>query len=165
MQGGNDVFDNVQIKQMNQTEALEIANNWKYPAPYDFYDMTADQEDYDEILNERQRMNHYFSVKNNRELTGFFCVFPKENLPKNNIELGLGMKPELTGSGLGEAFTQLIIDYVDKTYFFPTIWLPVAKFNQRAIKVYERLGFTYIDDIQQKSNGGKYPFIVMNNTK
>ncbi len=157
------MFENIQIKPMDQTEALEIANKWKYPAPYNFYDMTADQEDYDEILNKEQRKNTYFSVKNNNELVGFFCVFPKDYSSKNHIEMGIGMKPKLTGAGFGKSFVQLVVDYLNKHYFRPTIWLSVADFNQRAMKVYEQVGFRYIQKVQQEANGGEYTFVIMNN--
>ncbi|MGL6299530.1 hypothetical protein ACR31S_03540 [Streptococcus iniae] len=35
---------------LSQESAEEIANKWHYQPPYDFYDMTADIEDYKEIL-------------------------------------------------------------------------------------------------------------------
>ena len=50
------------ISKMNQKEAMEIADNWKYNDEYAFYDMTADPEDYEEIVNELKRGDNYFSV-------------------------------------------------------------------------------------------------------
>jgi ribosomal-protein-alanine N-acetyltransferase len=35
---------------MTPDRAHLIAREWKYPAPYDFYDMTADPEDLEEFL-------------------------------------------------------------------------------------------------------------------
>ena len=35
---------------MDAATAREIADDWKYPPPYDFYDMTADPGDYREFV-------------------------------------------------------------------------------------------------------------------
>ena len=56
------------IKKMEQSEALEIAERWKYDGEYAFYDMTADPEDYEEIVTPEKRGNRYFSVFNGDEL-------------------------------------------------------------------------------------------------
>lgn len=45
----------------------------------------------------------------------------------------------------------------------PEIWLSMAQFNQRAIKVYENAGFVKVDEIQQATNGGVYDFVRMKN--
>ena len=126
------------ISKMNQKEAMEIADNWKYNDEYAFYDMTADPEDYEEIVNELKRGDNYFSVIKDDSLYGFFCISEDNN---NNIEVGLGMKPEYTGLGKGLEFVNLIIEYVKSNYKNKTIILDVASFNERAIKVYERAGF------------------------
>ena len=81
------MFQQIHITQMNQIDALEIANHWKYPKPYDFYDMTADPEDYEELMDEIKRQNHYFSVSQQQILSGFFCVFPK-NDSWQEVEVG-----------------------------------------------------------------------------
>lgn len=147
---------------MSQKEAVEIADYWKYPSPYDFYDMTADLEDYEEIIDPVSRGNHYYSVLENQKLIGFFGIFPKESR-KKEIELGLGLKPELTGNGLGKNFVTMILQYIKEEHSYVKIWLSVADFNQRAIKLYERVGFNYIGEKVQETNGGEYNFIVMNN--
>ena len=51
--------------------ALKIANEWHYDAPYDFYDMQNDIEDYEEIISPSLRQNNYYQVTNNNDLVGF----------------------------------------------------------------------------------------------
>lgn len=154
------MFEKVEITKMNQSEAVIIADTWKYPAAYDFYDMTADPEDYQELINEEERGNHYFSVKEQGELVGFFCIFPQD---EQSVEIGVGMKPEVTGNGFGKKFVHLVLDHVNHQFQNPEIWLSVAQFNQRAIKVYENAGFVKVDEIQQANNGGVYDFVRMKN--
>ena len=50
------------IKRMEQSGAAEIADCWKYGGEYGFYDMTADPEDYQEIMSPELRGDRYFSV-------------------------------------------------------------------------------------------------------
>lgn len=146
------------ISKMNQKEAMEIADNWKYNDEYAFYDMTADPEDYEEIVNELKRGDNYFSVIKDDSLYGFFCISEDNN---NNIEVGLGMKLEYTGFGKGLEFVNLIIEYVKSNYKNKTIILDVASFNERAIKVYERAGFCKKGKTMVSTNGGKYEFVIL----
>lgn len=42
------------FKKLQQKHALMIANEWKYEGEYAFYDMTADQQDYEEFIDEKK---------------------------------------------------------------------------------------------------------------
>lgn len=142
---------------MDQQSAEEIANRWKYDGGYAFYDMTADPEDYEEILSPEKRGERYFSVFSGSALAGFFCLEQEDGV----IELGLGLRPDLTGQGLGQAFLRQILWFLEARYPFETICLRVASFNQRAIKVYERAGFVKTGTAQVPTNGGVYDFTLM----
>lgn len=141
------------ISKMAQSEVLEIADRWKYDGEYAFYDMTADPEDYQEIISPELRGDRYFSVFDRDTLIGFFCV--------EQGELGLGLRPDLTGQGRGGAFLAEILDFVRENYEFEKIRLSVASFNQRAIKVYKRAGFTETGFAEIPTNGGIYEFTLM----
>ncbi|MDE7219107.1 MAG: GNAT family N-acetyltransferase [Oscillospiraceae bacterium] len=145
------------IKKMEQPEALEIANDWKYDGEYAFYDMTADPEDYEEIVIPEKRGDRYFSVLDGDGLMGFFCV-EREGA---NIEIGLGLRPSLTGRGRGGAFLEEVLRFVGKNYSFGKIRMDVASFNLRAIKVYERAGFVKTGTAKVSTNGGMYDFTQM----
>ena len=62
------------IEPLTQQHALEIANDWHYEAPYDFYDMKNDLEDYEEMVSPEARGDRYYQVMNDGELYGFFCL-------------------------------------------------------------------------------------------
>ena len=51
------------------------------------------------------------------------------------------MNPEFVGQGRGKAFCSIIIRHIEENNKKTAIRLTVAKFNQRAIRLYENLGF------------------------
>ena len=51
------------IAPMRQPEAIEIADRWKYPGEYAFYDMTADPEDYEEIVAPEKRGDRWVVLR------------------------------------------------------------------------------------------------------
>ena len=147
----------MKITQMRQPEAIEIADRWKYGGEYAFYDMTADPEDYEEIVTPKLRGDRYFSVFEKGALIGFFCV-EQEGV---DVEIGLGLRPDLTGRGKGTAFLAEILRFVRENYKFEKIRMDVASFNRRAIKVYERAGFVKTGTGRIPTNGGTYDFTFM----
>ena len=150
-------MEDLRIEKMDQQSAREIADRWKYPGEYAFYDMTADPEDYEEIVTPEKRGNRYFSVFDGDDLTGFFCV----EQDGADVEIGLGLRPGLTGQGRGKAFLEEILRFVRENYSFEKIKLDVVSFNQRAIKVYERAGFLKTGTAKVSTNGGVYDFVLM----
>ena len=145
---------------MNKYYANEIAYSWKYDDDYSFYDMTKDEDDLKEFLNENSWEGNYFVVINDEnELVGFYSF----NFEDRIMWIGFGLNPELTGRKIGTEFVTAGINYVIKKFDYKQncIMLAVASFNKRAIKVYEKIGFQFVDQYIQKTNGGKFEFIKM----
>lgn len=142
------------IQKMSQTNAEEIAK-WHYEAPYDFYDMINDEEDLHELLYERG--NHYFEVLENHVCIGFYSIIEDDG----QIEIGLGLRPDLTGKGYGKEFLEMLLEYISLNYEKKKIVLSVAAFNSRAIRLYEKCGFKRIKSFSQTTNGSIYEFIKM----
>ena len=102
---------------------------WRYEAPYDFYD--GDQEP---VLNPER---YFAALGDDGTLVGFFYFEEKGGV----LEIGLGMRPDPTGRGLGGEFFRRGLDFARTNYQPTQIVLNVAAFNERAIRVYERTGF------------------------
>lgn len=116
------------IEQLSQLNAEEIANDWHYDGIYSFYDMEKDPEDYEEIVSPSLRKNNYYQVLDEKgELVAFFCLEP-DNL-ESKVEVGLGLKPSLTGKGLGRNLMKTIENYVRENTDYQEILLSVAEFN------------------------------------
>lgn len=148
------------FKVITQEQAENIAFNWHYDYPYSFYDMEADREDLEEFLNEEIRGDSIYAVTKENELIGFFHF---NMIEKGIIEIGLGMRPDLTGKGNGEEFLREGLNFISELN--PVlITLSVAAFNERAIKLYEKVGFIESQTFMQKTNGSIYEFIKMEYT-
>jgi len=102
---------------------------WRYERPYDFYD-----GDVDPVLNPER---FYEALDEDGSLVGNYYFEQKGDA----LEIGLGLRPDLTGRGLGLEFLLAGIEFGRRRFGLPGVILNVAAFNERAIKVYERAGF------------------------
>jgi ribosomal-protein-alanine N-acetyltransferase len=138
--------------------AAEAIAGWHYEGSYAFYDMDQDAEDLAELLDPEAWTDRYYAVKDEAEaLVGFFC-FEKE---EGTVILGLGLRPDLTGGGLGAGFVEAGLDFAREKYAPATFRLSVATFNRRAIAVYRKVGFKDEALFTNETNGGQYEFLSM----
>jgi RimJ/RimL family protein N-acetyltransferase len=117
----------VKIEQASDSDLAAIAG-WRYEAPYEFYN--GDQEPV-------KNPERYFIARDHDGLVGFYYFEPKDDA----LEYGLGLRPDLTGRGLGLEFFREGLELGRERYAPARVRLFVAAFNERAIKVYERAGF------------------------
>ena len=145
------------IRQMTQADAEEIAA-WRYEPPYSFYDATADEDDLRLLLDAESREGRNFGVcDDDGTLVGFFEYKPRAA----DVELGLGLRPDLTGRGLGVEFVEAALAFGRERFRPAAFRLAVATFNRRAIRVYERAGFEPVREYDHATNGGIHRFLEM----
>jgi [ribosomal protein S18]-alanine N-acetyltransferase len=145
------------FKLMNDDEAREIAR-WHYEPPYDFYDAVSDRDDLQELLDSERRKDSYFSVRDDSgALVGFF-QFEREG---KIVDVGLGMRPDLTGKGLGVEYLLSGLEFARERFSPERFTLSVTTFNERAIRVYERAGFVRGHVYTHHTNCGEYLFLAM----
>jgi ribosomal-protein-alanine N-acetyltransferase len=145
------------FKRMKEEDAHQIAS-WHYEAPYDFYDMDQDPKDLAELLDPQSWQESYYSAFNGEnKLVGFF-VFKQDD---QTVEIGLGLRPDLTGKGFGLAFLNAGLIFARGQFSAQKWSLNVATFNKRAIRLYERAGFTPLNIFMHQTNGGEYEFLHM----
>ncbi len=78
-----------------------------------------------------------------------------------SVLVGLGLRPDLTGTGLGLAFVNAGLAFGNAQFAPAAFRLFVMTFNQRAIRVYERAGFQRVGVVAQRSPQGERPFLEM----
>lgn len=145
------------IRPMTAPDAHAIAA-WRYPGAYAFYDADADPNDLAELLDPAQWGTHYFAVEARDELVGHF-VFKRDD--HGVTEIGLGLRPDLTGRGLGGAFLDAGLRYAAQALGATSYTLAVAAFNARAIAVYERAGFEETERHGHTTSGALHDFVRM----
>jgi [ribosomal protein S18]-alanine N-acetyltransferase len=141
---------------MSQEDAITIAT-WRYPPPYDFYDADADRDDLAELLDPRRRDGWYFSAWADGGLIGHAQV----SVADASANIGLGLRPDLTGRGLGSSFLEAVMAFARAGHDPARFTLSVAAFNQRAVRVYERAGFTVSRRYRHFSAGRTWDFLEM----
>jgi [ribosomal protein S18]-alanine N-acetyltransferase len=146
----------LRILPMTQSDAEEIAG-WRYEPPYSFYDADADADDLRLLLDPATRENRYFAAFQREQLVGFFEFKPRGE----DVELGLGLRPDLTGRGLGLEFVAAGMAFGRERFRPRTFTLAVATFNARAIRVYERAGFEAVREYDHETNGGVHRFLEL----
>ncbi|HDX9580627.1 TPA: GNAT family N-acetyltransferase [Bacillus pseudomycoides] len=134
------------IHTLTLEEAKEV-NTWQYGAPYELYNFTGATETLEELLDG----TYYGVCDGQNELIGYFCFGDNAQVPGGReaklytgeyaLDIGLGMKPALTGKGLGISFLQAGLQFAKEEFKAETIRLSVAAFNERAIALYIKTGF------------------------
>jgi RimJ/RimL family protein N-acetyltransferase len=138
------------LKPITPTDARAISR-WRYEEPYSIYD--GDPTSVDALLQPRFS---YHSVYDERgDLVGYFCFGDDARVAAGRrlglyerecaLDVGLGMRPDLTGGGLGAEFLRAGLRFAQENYSPPAFRLTVAAFNRRAIRVYERAGFETVE--------------------
>jgi ribosomal-protein-alanine N-acetyltransferase len=101
----------------------------------------------------------YYSAYNQQgELIGMFSFYPRG---ENDLEVGLGMRPDQTGKGAGLGFVEAGLAYAKARYQAAYFQLNVATFNQRAYLVYLRAGFTPTGTCSRRVRGKDEDYIKM----
>ncbi len=145
------------FRQMDDADARDLSS-WRYEPPHDFYAPAADPDDLAELLDPVRRENVYFAVLDDENhLVGFF-QFEGEGEAAN---IGLGLRPNLTGKGLGAEFILSGLAFARERFSPERFTLSVATFNGLAISVYERAGFRRGEGYSHETNGGEHGFLRM----
>ena len=126
----------MRIDLLTEAHAREIGE-WRYEFPYEWYDTAADPLRIELFANPARRDGLRAVVDDDGELIGFFN-FVREG---DEIRVGLGIRPDLTGRGLGAQFIEAGLDYATEEWAPKRFRLWVAWWNERALRAYRRAGF------------------------
>ena len=96
----------MRIEPLTEEHAREIAE-WRYEFPYEWYDTASDQRRIELFANPARREGLRAVVADDGELIGFFN-FVREG---DEVRVGLGIRPDLTGRGLGAQFIEAGLRY------------------------------------------------------
>jgi ribosomal-protein-alanine N-acetyltransferase len=133
---------------------------WQYPAPYDCYDMTAADPGF---LADPGSGFHALVMA--EKLAGFRSFGPDGRVPgwdydDSALDTGGGLRPELTGKGLGPQAIRTGLEFGQREFSPAAFRMTIASFNVRAQTVVRRLGFAPLARFAATTNGQEYTVYV-----
>ena len=153
-------FDDIKKSSMNEEYARQITE-WNYEGEYSDYNLPS----YEECKNKKygitreDRKDNYIVYTINDEVVFYSNMKEMDN---NKLYIGVGLKPEYCGKGLGNFFLNDSIIEMKKRYPERTLFLEVRSWNKRAIKSYEKIGFKITNTVISKDRlGNDTEFIEM----
>ena len=142
---------------MDETAARAIAT-WRYEAPYDVYSL--DGENADQVVGcFLDPANAYYTIVDSGDFLAAYCCFgPDARVPggdydKPALDVGLGVPPDLTGQGLGQAFVHAVLRFAQQEFAPTEFRVTVAEFNERALRVWKAVGFQPVQRFERAPGG------------
>jgi ribosomal-protein-alanine N-acetyltransferase len=158
-----DRFMPLRFPPMDEAAARAIVA-WHYEAPYDVYNL--DSEEADQVVRCFVDLaNAYHAIVDSRgEMVAYCCFGAEARVPGGAyadpaVDVGLGVRPDLTGQGLGGAFVDAVLDLANQDLAPAEFRVTVAAFNERALRVWQRAGFRPAQRFDRTFDG--MPFVVL----
>jgi HTH-type transcriptional repressor of NAD biosynthesis genes len=120
---------------------LAVTRGWRYPPPYDFYNDSGDEPGDAATV-----PDDHFALVEGGELIGFFSVgedarVPGGTYPDGPVDIGMGMRPDLTGRGQGGRYLTAAVEFARRELGAGELRATVADVNERALRLCDRAGF------------------------
>jgi ribosomal-protein-alanine N-acetyltransferase len=149
----------VLIVPMTAEFAADIVT-WRYDAPYDCYDMTSSDPAF-----LQDPASGYFALTDGRGLIGFRSFGADGQVPGGDyddsaLDTGGGLRPELTGQGLGREAISTGLQFGSREFAPAAFRVTVATFNQRARRVVEALGFRAAGQFAAATDGRSFEILI-----
>jgi [ribosomal protein S18]-alanine N-acetyltransferase len=150
----------MRIVPMTPAYAADIVR-WRYPAPYDCYDMTGASPAFI-----ASPASGFFALVGQDELIGFrsFGVdgqVPGGDYDDSALDTGGGLRPDLTGRGLGRQAIATGLEFGRLEFAPPAFRVTVASFNERALRVVRSLGFRDVSSFHALTDGRSFEILVL----
>jgi ribosomal-protein-alanine N-acetyltransferase len=137
---------------------------WQYDPPYHIYNPGSGDVENDVRYFLDPQTNCYALIGWNGELVAY-CTFGRDaRVPGGDyrteaLDMGLGVRPDLTGQGRGIVFARAVLEFVRERFAPVACRVTVAAFNQRARRVWEKAGFRRIQAFRRTKDG--MPFVIL----
>lgn len=149
----------MQITAMTAAYAADIIT-WRYPAPYDCYDMTGADPGF-----LTDPASGFYALVGSGGLIGFRSFGADGQVPGGDyddpaLDTGGGLRPELTGKGRGRAAVATGLEFGRRQFAPPAFRVTIATFNVRAQRVLEALGFRRAGSFRALADGRSYEILT-----
>jgi ribosomal-protein-alanine N-acetyltransferase len=137
---------------------------WRYDPPYDIYNPDPDEIE-DEVRYFMDPKNACYGITDDAGDLVAYCTFgpdgqvPGGDYSSEGLDIGLGVRPDLTGKGRGSVYVGAVLDFGRREFAPNAFRVTVAEFNKRALSVWEKAGFTRVQRFERRPDGR--PFVVL----
>lgn len=143
----------------------QIILNWRYDADYALYNANPDIAGESVRVFIDPRKAYYTITDERRDLVAYCCFGPDALVPGGDysvkaLDIGMGVRPDLTGQGHGLKYVKAVLDFGHRTFSPTAFRVTVAEFNKRALRVWEKSGFRAVQAFQ-KEQGGRVFVVLM----
>ncbi len=154
---------NLTFSQMDEASARAVLT-WRYDEPYSFYnpDPAGSEKDL-KVLADPNNL-YYVATDEDGDLVAYYC-FGREaqvmggDYSDEALDIGGGVRPDLTGRGLGSTVIAAGLNFGRDTFAPRAFRVTVAAFNRRALRLCEKLGFSPGQRFRREEDGRE--FIVL----
>ncbi|MCJ7623252.1 MAG: GNAT family N-acetyltransferase [Anaerolineaceae bacterium] len=144
--------------------SVRLITEWHYAPPYDTYNIAT--ENLTETVNYFLDPEYaYHIIKDENDDLTAFCTFgsdaqvPGGDYSEDALDIGIGVRPDLTGRGKGHVFIQSVFDFALEKYKSEIVRVTIAEFNKRAIRVWEKAGFQHVQSFHRTYDDK--PFLIL----
>lgn len=133
---------------------------WRYPAPYDCYDMTGADPAFI-----ASAASGYFALTDEDVLIGFRSFGEDGQVPggeydSSALDTGGGLRPDLTGKGLGREAIGTGLAFGRERFAPAAFRVTIASFNKRALRVVGALGFCGVGRFAALADGRSFEILI-----
>lgn len=147
------------VRPLQRQDAEAIAA-WRYQGPWSTYDprpgdplLTADA-------------GYHAVVDETGSLIGYLCTGAEARVPglaaeEGITDVGVGMRPDLVGRGLGSAFGAAVLDHVRGLGGDWPLRAVVQSWNERSLRLTRRLGFDVVGTHRCEQDGREVSYTIL----
>lgn len=152
-----------QFRLLDEVAVFTIAE-WCYEPPYDVYDLgSIDDEDLAYFLEPELA---FHSIVDEAGALVAYCSFgldgqvPGGDYSNEALDIGLGVRPDLTGRGQGLIFVRTVLEFAQEQYAPATFRVTIAEFNKRALRVWQKAGFRPVQRFETNFAGRSFVVLL-----
>jgi ribosomal-protein-alanine N-acetyltransferase len=158
------VIENITFRPLTREQAEEVVS-WRYPPPYDLYNFPSER--FSDAMEDMLRSDlHYYAVSDGEEeMIAFRCFGPDAQVAGGDysmdaLDMGGGLRPDLTGRALGRTILGAAIDFAIGVFHPKRLRATVASFNIRALRVCETVGYVVGSEFERPSDQRRFKVLT-----
>jgi len=147
------------VRPLEPRDAEAVAS-WRYQGSWSIYDPRPGDEPLSAAA------GYEAIVDDAGSFVGYLCVGQEARVPglaeaDGTIDIGVGMRPDLVGRGLGHDFGAVALDHIRDRYGDRPLRAVVQDWNERSLRLARGLGFRDAGTHQCVQDGKQVSYVLL----